>query len=309
MTVTLGALLGEELATSPPESVAKLAAHLAAPTRDAAVLYYGSTLRTGDLSGILDFYRLTHRPHRHGLRGVIEQLLWPEVSYHEVVIDGQMLRAKVATLPFATFLRAARNGSYDTTIWARFVQPTQLVWADGPASRDAVVAAVSQAVMTAARFAAALGPDQGPAGAYWTALFRRTYAAEFRVESGGRADQVLLAAAGRYAALLPVAWREAGVDFQEVAGEVRPRKHGLPNWTFRSLLGKPLNLARLAKAAFTFEGAARYAAWKIERHTGIAIRVTPFRERHPILAAPGVLWQLGRAQAEARRGRLSNPNS
>ena len=57
-------------------------------------------------------------------------------------------------------------------------------------------------------------------------------------------------------------------------------------------MGKPLNFARLAKASTTFEGAARYAAWKIERHTGMPVEVTPFREKHPVLAAPGVLWSL-----------------
>ena len=65
------------------------------------------------------------------------------------------------------------------------------------------------------------------------------------------------------------------------------------------LMGRPLNVARLLKAAFTFEGAARYAAWKIERHTGVPVAVTPWRERHPILAAPGVLWRVAR---ERRRG-------
>ncbi|HZZ36995.1 MAG TPA: hypothetical protein VFE03_14830, partial [Caulobacteraceae bacterium] len=57
------------------------------------------------------------------------------------------------------------------------------------------------------------------------------------------------------------------------------------------------------------DGAARYAAYKIERHTGIEIAVTPFRERHPFLAAPGAWLELRKRQAEARRARLSSPNS
>ena len=56
---------------------------------------------------------------------------------------------------------------------------------------------------------------------------------------------------------------------------------------------------RLVKAAFTFDGAARYAAWKIERHTGVPIMLTPWRERHPILAAPGVLWRVWRERSAA----------
>jgi hypothetical protein len=61
-----------------------------------------------------------------------------------------------------------------------------------------------------------------------------------------------------------------------------------------------LNVARLMKAAFTFQGASRYAAWKIERHTGVPVEVTPWRERHPILSAPAVLlkvWKNRRRQS------------
>jgi len=53
------------------------------------------------------------------------------------------------------------------------------------------------------------------------------------------------------------------------------------------------------RATATFDGAARYGAWKLERHTGIAVELTPWRERHPILAAPKVLWGVWRRM---RRG-------
>ena len=73
-------------------------------------------------------------------------------------------------------------------------------------------------------------------------------------------------------------------------------------WARRRRLGKPINLLRLVRAASTFEGASRYAAWKIERHTGVPVEITPWRERHPVLAAPGVLfsvWRRRRAAAKA----------
>jgi hypothetical protein len=53
-------------------------------------------------------------------------------------------------------------------------------------------------------------------------------------------------------------------------------------------------MLRLLKAAWTFDGATRYALWKIERHSGVHIPLTPWRERHPVLAAPGVLYRLWR---------------
>jgi hypothetical protein len=34
----------------------------------------------------------------------------------------------------------------------------------------------------------------------------------------------------------------------------------------------------------------------VERHTGIPVPLTPFREKHPILAAPGVLLRVWRAR-------------
>ncbi len=290
-----------ELASPAPDAVVALAAALAEPGRDAAILYYGSTLRTGDLTGILDFYRLTYRPHRRGLHGLAERVLWPEVSYHEIEVAGRTLRAKVATLPLSTFARAARGATLDTTIWARFVQPTQRVWsADADAARQVAVA-VTGAVVTASRYAAALGPREGKADDFWLALFRQTYAAEFRVESTNRAGTVLGADAGRYAAVLPLAWQAGAVAFEADGAVLRPMKDGLPGWALPNLAGKPLNMARILKAAFTFDGAARYAAYKVERHTGIELAVTPFRERHPFLAAPGAWLDLRRRQRERRR--------
>lgn len=303
MTDRLHALVAEELARPLPEAVRAFAASLADPARDVAVLYYGSTLRTGDLSGLLDFYVLTKRPHRTGFHGLVERVLWPEVSYHEFeapkALGGVRLQAKAATLPLDVFRRAAEGRTLDTTIWTRFVQPAAIAWSGG--DNAALVEAVASAVKTASRHAAALGPQQGPAAAYWNALFRRTYAAEFRVESPDRADTVLGTNADRFATLLPLAWHAAGVEFSEMAGTYWPKKKGLPSWGPRRAMGKPLNLARLAKAAFTFDGAAKYAAYKIEKHTGVALELTPVRERHPILAAPGVLWRLRRAR-QARKG-------
>jgi hypothetical protein len=308
MTASVVALAREELlAPAPPQAVAfaaRLATLFEGPV---AVLFYGSILRTGDLDGVLDFYVLTAGPRR-GWRGLATRLLWPDVSYHELALDGQVLRAKVASMTLAQFQRAVTGRGADTTIWARFVQPSALVWTADPAVAPAVIDAVAEAARTAARFAAALGPALGPTEAYWSALFQQTYAAEFRVEKGGRERSILAFDAARYDRLLIACWREAGWLSGEAEGSVEPalgpedRKTIIAAWTLRRRLGKPLNFARLIKAAFTFEGAARYAAWKIERHTGMPVALTPWRERHPVLAAPGVLWRLWRAQARAQKG-------
>jgi hypothetical protein len=300
MTETVASLVGGELlAPAPPPAVAyagKLSKLFDAPL---AVLFYGSILRTGDLDGVMDFYVLTERV-RPGLRGLATKVLWPDVSYHELEIEGRVLRAKVATMTLDQFRAATRGAGIDTTIWARFVQPAGLVWSTGAEVVSEVIEAVADAARTAARFAAALGPFEGPPEAYWSALFQETYAAEFRVEKGGRERSILSFDVARYHRLLVACWREEGLLDLEPDGPVRPaldaadRKRIQAAWRLRRRMGRPLNYARLVKAAFTFEGAARYAAWKIERHTGMPVALTPWRERHPVLAAPGVLWRLWR---------------
>ena len=306
MIANVATLVGEELlAPAPPHAVAfaaKLAELFEAPL---AVLFYGSILRTGDLDGVMDFYVLTVGT-RSGLRGLATRLLWPDVSYHEIEHDGATLRAKVATMTLAQFQRAVTGQGADTTIWARFVQPSALVWTADPAIGPAVIDAVAEAARTATRFAAALGPREAPPGDFWAALFQQTYKAEFRVEKGGRERSILAFDPERYDRLLLACWREEGFLDLTPVGSVTPamsaaeRRRLTAAWGVRRALGKPLNLARLIKAAFTFEGAARYAAWKIERHTGMAVPLTPWRERHPVLAAPGVLWRLARTRRSPR---------
>jgi hypothetical protein len=284
---------------------AGLAAPVAAPVRafaerlgeDAgalAVLFYGSNLRTGSLEGVLDYYVL--------LPGAPERGIWPRVSYHEWTDGGETLRAKVATMTLARFAQAAAGKLLDTTIWARFVQPRALVWRRDTVSAAAVSAALAAASATAARLAAAVGPARGREDAYWTALFRATYRAEFRVESAGREQSILALNAGHFDGLLPLALTAAGIACDRDGEMLAPRLDEperaavLRWWNRRRRLGKPLNLLRLLRASATFDGAARYAAWKIERHTGVAVKLTPWRERHPILAAPGVLWSVWRAR-------------
>lgn len=258
----------------------------------AAVLFYGSNLRTGSTEGVLDFYVLTAGPPERGL--------WPRVGYREFPLDGRMLRAKIATMRLTTFAQAAGGTLADTTIWTRFVQPAALVWTADAATRATVVAAVAAASVTAARFAAALGPARGTAADYWRALFRQTYAAELRVEKPGREEQILIHGAGRYEALLPLAWDAGGIGFARQGDEYIPalsdRAGVAAAWHRRRRLGRPLNLIRLVRAAWTFEGAGEYGAWKVERHTGVRVEMTPWRRRHPILAAPAVFWRVWRAR-------------
>ncbi len=277
---------------------AGFAARLAQESGALAVLFYGSNLRTGSREGVLDYYVL--------LSGGQREKVWPRVSYREWEHDGEVLRAKIATMALATFAEAARGDLIDTTIWARFVQPCAVVWRRDEQAAQAVLGALAHAAQTAARLAVALGPNRGTAEDYWRALFRATYQAEFRVEQPGREDSILTVNAAHFEGLLPLALEAQGIGFVQKGHLLTPEMAASERskirawWNKRRRLGKPLNILRLVKASTTFDGAARYAAWKIERHTGVPVELTPWREKHPVLAAPGVLWRVWRAQKQVR---------
>jgi hypothetical protein len=297
-------LLAEELQRELPPAVTQLAAQLAqrADGEVAAVLFYGSNLRDARLDGVLDFYVLLDRVSAWPgprLAALANRLLPPNVGYLEATVEGQALRAKYALISVSQFRRGVSPAAFDTTLWARFSQPTCCAWARSDADREMTTEVVRQAVVTAARWAAELGPTQGDALLFWRTLFANTYSAELRVEKGARGDDLVARDAERYARLLPDAWRAAGVAFETTAaGQLKPRltsssrDAAARRWALRRRLGKPLNIARLLKAALTFDGAMDYALWKVERHSGVRPEVTAWQRRHPLLAAPGLYRRL-----------------
>lgn len=304
MTPSLTALIAEELdrpviAEARTIADAILARHGASV---AAVLFYGSCLRTGDAGGILDVYVLTddlRAYHGRFWSALLNAALPPTVSYLEALGPAGMVRAKVAVMGTAAFARAMRGAGIDTTIWARFCQPAALLYARDAENRAAAIDAVAQAVATAARWAVRLGPERAQPAEYWTTLFRNTYGAELRAERGNRPALIHDWAANRYARLLPLALARAEIATTadtdgRLCPQVPDRATARRAWARRRRLGKPLNLLRLMKAAFTFENGIDYILWKLERHSGRPLRVSPWQRRHPILASPLLLLKLYR---------------
>lgn len=298
--------LAAELDRETPPGAQALAEELARRGGEAtvAVLYYGSALRAGSLEGILDFYVLVDRVSAwpgSALAHLANRLLPPNVGYLEIAHDQQVLRAKYAVMTPAQFAARVGEHSRDTTIWARFCQPAVCLWARSTADRAAVVQLVAAAVMRAAWWAAHLGPVAAPAGEFWRGLFARTYKAELRVEQSGRVHDIVGRDEARYAQLLPLAWSEAGIgharredDTLEPFITAAERRRTARQWARRARGGRRLNILRLLKAAFTFEGAMDYVVWKIERHRGVRVEVTPWQRRFPLLAAPFLYWKLRR---------------
>lgn len=242
-----------------------------------AVLFYGSCLREPAAGGILDLYVLTDAP-----RGWADCVLAPTVHFRR----RDSLSAKVAVMPVAAFCRAMECRALSTHLWARFCQPVALVWMRDEVAAESVGAALAQARRTAAHWAERLAAPDSPAEAAFETLFRHTYAAELRAERADRPRRLVQAA--------PEHWRGLAERFFS-APPAAERRAAARAWALRQRLGKALAALRLVKAAFTFDGGAAYLAWKIERHTGHRLALTPWQQRHPILAALPLLLRLRRA--------------
>jgi hypothetical protein len=78
----------------------------------------------------------------------------------------------------------------------------------------------------------------------------------------------------------------------DIAPRVRRSSHWA--WKLRRLQGKGLSLLRLIKSLLTFQGGVDYIVWKLERHSGTPITVTPRIRRYPLLFGWKLLWQLYR---------------
>ena len=65
-------------------------------------------------------------------------------------------------------------------------------------------------------------------------------------------------------------------------------------WATRRLTGKLMSTMRWFKALGTFEGGLDYAAWKLERHSGVKVHVSDKMRRRPWLHVWGELIRLYR---------------
>lgn len=297
----LRALLAAETARPVAEPVRKLA-DLARRRHPGtlAVLFYGSCLRAGEggrdggEAGIFDFYLLVERyrpAYRRRLPALANRLLPPNVFFLQAAGERGPLRAKYAVMTLRQFRAGTAPGRLVSSLWARFAQPTRLLYCRDEATQGAVIAALADAVVASLRETAPLLPESAAAPELWERVFRESYRAELRVEQGDRARALVAADRARYEAVTPLALEILRSGAVRPLGAAAARRR----WALRRLIGKPLNALRLAKAVFTFESGLDYVLWKVERHSGVRVTPTAWQRRHPLLAAPLLGWQLYRA--------------
>jgi len=313
MADALRQLIELEVAGAFPAAAKKLADAIRSQHDDgvAAVIFYGSCLRQREISPeamVFDFFVLVDDYRRfYGRR-------WPALANHllppnvfQIAIeagDGKILRAKYAVVTVAQFHDLVSPRTFHSYFWARFAQPTRLVYARDARSREAIIEALMQSVSAMAGAAAGLMTAPFAPGELWKEAFRHTYAAELRAEKAGRGEHVYVADAARYDALAEPALAAAGLTVQRQEDGRFSLQNGAANstkadavWALRRWYGKLLSIARLTKAVFTFDGGLEYILWKIERHSGVSATATDWQRRHPLLAAPSLAWRLYRRGA------------
>jgi hypothetical protein len=263
----------------------------------AAVLFYGSALRSND-PGIVDLYVLVddyRAYHRNRFAAAANRLLPPTVQFLPANAETN-IGFKVAVISRSQFRARLRPGGIDSTLWARFCQSALPVYCRDEAVRAWLIETLAEAAQSAVHWAVRLGPAHATANEAWTALFRQTYANELRAEGAGRAEDIYCAGARRFDDIIAaagngdIAW-DVTAGYRRMIGE-REVAAAARAWRRRRLPGKALNLARLAKALFTFAGGVDYIVWKLERHSGQKLALTPWQKRHPLLAAPVVFPSL-----------------
>lgn len=296
----LADLVAAELGQPVDPRVAALAAAIAGEYGVAAraVLFYGSCLRETRLDGLmLDFYLIVSDYRAaYGKRwlATANRLIPPNVF--PFGRDG--LAAKYAVLSEADFTRLCSAAADNVSVWARFAQPSRIVWVADDAARAAAVAAVAQAAPTLIALAMPmLAPERDHAMAdIWKTGFTLTYDAELRAERKGRSLSIVDTDPARYEAFGAAALAEM-VGSRAVgpgggASNAVPPAEAERIWRRLQRRGKWLSVLRLAKASATFAGGIDYLAWKINRHAGTAIAIKPWQRRWPLLGAVTLLPRL-----------------
>jgi hypothetical protein len=267
------------------------------PSAALAVLFYGSCLRRPEsllADSLLDFYLLVDdykAAYGGALSAFANRALPPNVFYLEAQYGGATLRCKYAVISLAQFQAGMSRATDNVSLWARFSQQSRLVWSRDPQTTLAVAEVCADAAVTMLGNALPLVESGSTADAIWRRAFEETYRAELRSEGADRAAELVGADAERYRRITPLA--RQSID----GGAVLDAVACAAAWRRRRRTSKLLNLARLVKATFTFDGALDYVLWKVKRHSGVVLPVTEWQRRHPLLAAPVLAWRLYRLGA------------
>ena len=284
-------LVADELTAAVDPRVSAVAKAIAAKhgTASRAVLFYGSCLRQKQLEGLmLDFYLIVsdYRAAYEKRWLAAANLRIPPNVFH---FEHAGLASKYAVLSEADFLHECSPEAWTVSTAARFAQPSRLVWSADDRAAERSIDIVADAGPTLLGWTLPLG-NRADVLDLWKRAFALTFNAELRAERLDRSSAIVDSDPQRYEAFGRAA-------LEQLLGGGRSREQAERWWRGKQRHGKLYSVARLAKASLTFAGGADYIAWKINRHAGTDIKLKPWQQRHPLLAAISLLPRLLRSGA------------
>ena len=299
--VPIGIKNGKSLPQMLAEALRKQAVH---PDKICGILLYGSGLwdtdatpaaeRIWDFHILVDHLKDFDRRLWPQLAGVV---LPPNVYYKEIEIDGHVYGCKCNVMSLRQFEKQCSGRVVTPHIWARFAQPSRLVYHRMGQDKKNIAAAIAMAVGTFHKFALSYCGAESQIskirdGRYiWHVGLGQTYSLELRSERPGRVDKIIDAAPDNFATRTQL-WLKSQ-EGQETHLKKHPPAFDTPKRVFKKFIA----FLRIIKSATTFDGGVDYALWKISRHSGITIHPTDFQRRHPFIAGWPILWRLWRAGA------------
>jgi len=268
-----------------------------------AIILYGSCLRTNQYDeGVIDLYVIVDNytaAYVDKTSRLINKLLPPNVFYLETSKEGTTIRAKYAVISLVDFRRGCSYW-FHSYLWSRFAQPSRLLYVRDTITRADLYEILARALLTFLKTTIpAMTTTVINTSMIWNNGLGLTYAAELRPERHTRAREIteqnlddFTRLTNLAAPVLPQLLQQtaSGEFLSTIDNRLHRRVYWL--WRIRRWQGLVLSVLRLSKAVYTFRDCVSYAAWKIHRHTGINITVTPRLQRHPILFGFSVLWQL-----------------
>jgi hypothetical protein len=273
-----------------------------------AMLIYGSCLRSGDaLDGLVDLYLVVddyYKAYRRRIPALFNRLLPPNVYYLEVPVGGKLVRSKYAVVSMEDLERGTSSKWFSSYLWGRFSQPCGLLYSRNPEQTGRVHSVLAQAVLTFLNRVLPSLPGELETREIWHQGLALSYRSELRAEKPERGMHIYESWEGLYQKITETAMPMVGypVDTARdrsptrylVRIDARTRQLNRWGWLLRRIQGKLLTVLRLMKSAFTFQGGIDYIAWKLERHTGVPVHITPRMRRHPLIYSWGLVWRLYR---------------
>ena len=272
----------------------------------AALIFFGSrkTRARTDEHSAYDFFLLTpdysslyrslnasgsvHRPA--WLLTFLNACLPPNViSIRPSRDSGETWRAKCAVATLDCFARETSAARHDHFFLGRMFQPTEIVHAADPATRERVEGGLASARALTYAWIRPWLPATFDVEAYCRTLLRVSLSREIRPEPRGRADalwevqkEYLLSVYGRILADLARAGEL--VEREGAYTLARPVSMGerlRVEWYFRWSMVRAT--ARWAKYMVTFDDWLEYILRKARRHSGQDIVLTPRERRLPLV--------------------------